>query len=116
LILSQSVHATEEIENVDSDMDYIFLGPIFESLSKMDHTGRFDLRELTHFLKAYSGRLRIYALSGITESRIKEIREMGFHGCAVLGRIWNTFSTSGESATLKTFNTLHLNTIHARNN
>ena len=34
-------------------------------------------------------KIKIFALSGIDESRIEECKELGFDGVALLGAIWN---------------------------
>ncbi len=85
---SASFHTYEEVINEGGDFDYVFLSPIFDSISKVGYRAAFDTLELRSFLQENRG-TEVYALGGVEASNISECKKMGFHGVAVLGGIWN---------------------------
>ena len=87
-MLSVSCHSLEELSAHKAKFDYLFLSPIFDSISKKGYSGRFTREEL---LEARDNGLidkKIIALGGITAGNIPIIRELGFGGVAVLGSVW----------------------------
>jgi len=77
--VSASCHDPEELD-IMSFMDYVFLSPVFNSISKAEYKGKgYDVRK---------GKNSIVALGGITSENIKAVRSMGYCGVAVLGSIW----------------------------
>jgi len=90
LSLSYSAHSTGEIQKYADTFDYIFLSPVFDSISKDGYTSAFQLGELKIFFEDYNGKAGILALGGINSARITDIKDVGFHGVALLGAIWNS--------------------------
>ena len=87
-MLSVSCHSLEELSAHKAKFDYLFLSPIFDSISKKGYSGRFTREQL---LEARDNGLidkKIIALGGITAGNIPIIRELGFGGVAVLGSVW----------------------------
>ena len=87
-MLSVSCHSLEELSAHKAKFDYLFLSPIFDSISKKGYSGRFTREQL---LEARDNGLidkKIIALGGITAGNIPIIRELGFGGGAVLGSVW----------------------------
>lgn len=83
-IISRSCHEIEEIEKF-VDLDYVTLSPIYDSISKPDYKSHFSSSELKNInLK------NVYALGGVTFSRLKELKGMGFEGAAMLSEAWQT--------------------------
>ena len=83
-----SCHSLEELSAHKAKFDYLFLSPIFDSISKKGYSGRFTREQL---LEARDNGLidkKIIALGGITAGNIPIIRELGFGGVAVLGSVW----------------------------
>lgn len=84
-LVSRSCHSIEEIAMHDSE-DYLFLSPIYDSISKIgyrsafDHAGLADVREVLA--------QRVVALGGVTPERLPELAAMGFAGAALLGYVW----------------------------
>jgi thiamine-phosphate pyrophosphorylase len=95
LQLSTSIHNIEEIE--DLKYNYVFLSPVFDSISKAYYKSSFNLEDLKEILKNTKS-LEIYpeiiALGGIEENKIEKVIEMDFDGFALMGKIWNTFKDS----------------------
>lgn len=68
-------------------LDYAFLSPVFDSISKPDHGAAcFDQDELTPALERCP--VPIVALGGITAGSLGDIRGRGFAGAAVIGSVW----------------------------
>lgn len=86
-LVSTGFHSVEDLRRAADGYDYVFLSPIFDSISKQGYRGKFNPAGLLHLL---DGETRpVVALGGITAERIPVLREAGFWGAAVLGSIWN---------------------------
>lgn len=84
--LSTSLHDIEMLQREFREFDYVFLSPVFDSISKSGYKTSFAPDELTHILSVSPN--AVIALGGITTENITKVRAMGFAGCAVLGSIW----------------------------
>lgn len=85
---SKSYHSLPEIQENSFDYNYVFLSPIYPSISKSGYQNNFDFDRLKAFLK---NRIKIpesIALGGINADRIPEVKQIGFDGVAILGTIW----------------------------
>ena len=86
--LSRSCHSLEEIAQWKGVCDYLFLSPIFDSISKGGYTSAFTRGTL---LQAYHDGLfskPVYALGGVSADNIRSIYDYGFAGAAVIGSLW----------------------------
>ena len=83
--LSASFHSIKEIQSSKRKYDYIFLSPIFNSVSKKGYKSNFTEQELKVFLKENKN---IIALGGTIPAAIKKLKEMNFKGAAALGFMW----------------------------
>lgn len=81
-LVSRSCHSVSELREW-SRLDYLFLSPVYDSISKPGYNGRFDLHELSHEKLD-----RVFALGGVTPSRLPEIEAIGFTGAAMLSCAW----------------------------
>jgi len=87
--VSASCHRLSDLTDVDRQrpgFDYVFISPVFASISKPGYRPAFDHDDLV-------GRLRetttpVVALGGITAANIGRVRQAGFAGAAVLGAVW----------------------------
>lgn len=86
--ISTSFHSLNEIENCKEKYDYVFLSPIFDSISKQDYKSNFDKKQLTYFFAHHTKNFDVIALGGINEKTISNALSYGFNGVAVLGGIW----------------------------
>ncbi|PIE66887.1 MAG: hypothetical protein CSA23_07020 [Deltaproteobacteria bacterium] len=84
--ISSAFHCIADISSSGDLLDYAFLSPIYDSISKPGYRTTFDRRELAAFL-ARTDR-RVVALGGIDGRRIAEAGALGFWGVAVLGGVW----------------------------
>lgn len=89
-ILSTSIHQMNDFEALSNDFDYAFLGPVFESISKLDYISNIDFKK--ELKQRNNKKTTLIALGGITSERIKIALEYGFDNVAILGTIWNSTS------------------------
>lgn len=82
--ISKSCHSLEEID-IQKNMDYLTLSPVYDSISKEGYKSNFDLEEIKEHLK----KTKVIALGGVTPSKFDELKEAGFAGAAMLGYFWN---------------------------
>lgn len=87
--LSCSCHSIEEVEKWKNKMDYVFLSPIFNSISKQGYKSAFsfDLLEKARQEKIIDE--KVVALGGVTYSAIPWLQSLSFGGAAFLGDVWN---------------------------
>lgn len=86
-VVSYSAHSIDEINDLPFKTDYVFLSPIFDSISKIGYQSKFDLKELKEEMKAVN--TKIIALGGVTLLNIEHLQSVGFYGYARLGDFWN---------------------------
>jgi len=85
---SISCHSFEEIKNLPYYIDYTFLSPVFNSISKKNYLGKFNSEKTKNFLTK-KFKFEIVALGGVSEKNIHTVKELGFTNAAVLGCVWN---------------------------
>ena len=93
---TRSCHSFEEIIKYKSDYDYLFLSPIFDSISKDGYKSTFSEAML---LKASADGIiddKVIALGGITFDKIPYLRSLNFGGVAMLGSIYNVDALNRE--------------------
>ena len=83
---SKGCHSIKELKNIEA-YDYVFLSPIFDSISKKDLSSNFNLKQLEEHLQ--KEQKPIYALGGITPSLSRKLENINFKGIGVLGFIWS---------------------------
>ncbi|HAS41046.1 MAG TPA: hypothetical protein DCS93_11220 [Microscillaceae bacterium] len=85
MTVSASKHQLTELTSLEVTYDYVFLSPIFDSISKVGYKSNFaDLESVVDY-KTYT---KIVALGGVTVDKIDQLKRMRFNGAAVLGAIW----------------------------
>lgn len=67
--------------------EYVFLSPIYDSISKIGHSGNFGNRSLKKFVQL--SKSPVIALGGVEPDKFEECKELGFDGVAILGFVWN---------------------------
>lgn len=84
-LISRSCHSIEELRTHNT-ADYLFLSPIYDSISKAGYAAAFSpevLREARPLLTR-----RVIALGGVEPDKLAELRRYGFVGAALLGYVW----------------------------
>ena len=86
---TRSCHSLEEIIKYKNDYDYLFLSPIFDSISKVGYKSEFNNQDL---LEASEGGIideKVIALGGVTFDKIPYLEELHFGGVAMIGGLHN---------------------------
>lgn len=86
--ISRSCHSLEEVQIYKAVCDYVFLSPIYDSISKEGYGAAFSKECLRNAQGNGIIDQQVYALGGITSEHLPEIRSFGFGGAALLGDIW----------------------------
>lgn len=89
--VSKSCHSIEEINGIKYNCDYVFLSPIFDSISKPGYSTAFKLEDLAMELPKISQ--EVIALGGVTLNHLETLENTGFDGAAFLGSFWNLETT-----------------------
>ncbi len=92
--VSASLHTLADLQQHRRRYDYVFLSPIFNSISKPGYPSGFDLadvRAALHRLAARpSYRPQVLALGGIDAQNLAQVQQAGFAGAALLGSLWQS--------------------------
>ena len=83
--LSTSIHDMLILPGLEA-FDYVFYGPVFDSISKPDYQSKLaaDFKLVKTDIKP-----KVIALGGVNLSNLTRLKTMGFDGAAVLGTLWN---------------------------
>lgn len=91
-MLSASFHSWNEIEENPYPFDYVFISPVFNSISKRGYKSAIDLSAIGHVKQKMSLQNKkvpsIVALGGVNAVNMGILQQSGFDGAAVLGAIW----------------------------
>jgi thiamine-phosphate pyrophosphorylase len=91
--VSYSCHTLEEVKEQKRNCDYVFLSPVFDSISKLNYHSNYTPEEIRKAHKAGIIDKKVIALGGIDEDNIRQVKDYGFGGAAILGALWNRFDT-----------------------
>lgn len=84
---STSLHTLDDVCNDWQNLDYAFLSPIFDSISKEGYiAATFRPEAVVHTL--HKAQMPVYALGGITPDKLQVVRDLGFAGVGILGAVW----------------------------
>jgi thiamine-phosphate pyrophosphorylase len=86
LQISTSFHDLGGLLKSTTKYSYVFLSPIFDSISKLGYKNRFNTETLLTAIK--KSQYELIALGGVDEQHIQQVKDMGFAGCAILGALW----------------------------
>ena len=90
--ISCSCHTIEEVITQKDSKDYVFLSPIFDSISKVGYHTAFSPTSLKQAAIENVIDEKVIALGGITANNIPLVKEWHFGGVALLGDIWKRMS------------------------
>lgn len=94
--ISCSCHTIEEVASRKGPCSYVFLSPIFDSISKNGYNSPFTLDQLKAASKSGIIDKKVIALGGIDEENLPKIKDLGFGGVAVLGSLWEKFDPASD--------------------
>lgn len=92
---TRSCHSFEEVVRYKDECDYLFLSPIFDSISKAGYHSAFDECSLRQ--ASIGGVIdgRVIALGGVTFDKIDYLRNLNFGGVAMSGAIYSVDAVDG---------------------
>ena len=87
--VSRSCHSLDEVRRYKDACDYVFLSPIFDSVSKQGYASAFTDETLKQ--ASLDGIIddKVIALGGVTPDKISYLQQLGFGGAAMLGCVNN---------------------------
>jgi thiamine-phosphate pyrophosphorylase len=85
--ISRSCHKIADLEHIEK-YDYVFLSPVFNSISKPSYRSKFTEEKLQRANKMGWINEKVFALGGVNEDTIPIVKQYPFGGIAVLGDIW----------------------------
>ena len=86
--ISRSCHSISEVVEWKPKSDYVFLSPIYNSISKEGYEAKFSKEELQKAVKQGVIDEKVFALSGVEPSKFSELKEIGFSAAAIMGFLW----------------------------
>ncbi|HIZ85779.1 MAG TPA: thiamine phosphate synthase [Candidatus Coprenecus stercoravium] len=99
-LVSRSCHSLEELGRYAATCGYMFLSPVFDSISKTGYASHFTLDEIRAGAGEGVVTDRVLALGGVTAGNIGLALDAGFGGAAVLGWIWGPYAEDGDAGAL----------------
>ena len=84
---TRSCHSLEEVKLYKNDFDYVFLSPIFDSISKQGYKSAFTEEVLRTASREGIIDEKVVALGGVTFEKIPYLEELHFGGAAMMGGI-----------------------------
>ncbi len=86
--ISASCHSIEELSERGESFGYLFLSPIFNSISKQGYKASFSAQTLRQAHEHGIIGSNTIALGGICPDNIPTVKTLGFGGVAILGDAW----------------------------
>ncbi|MBM6993623.1 MAG: thiamine phosphate synthase [Prevotella sp.] len=99
--VSCSTHSIDELRERAAAVDYAFLSPIFDSISKQGYHAAFSEAELLHAQEQGIIGPQVMALGGVTLDLLPTVKNYGFGGAALLGEVWKKAGTEAFKEYLK---------------
>lgn len=87
--VSASCHSIDEAARRKATLDYLFLSPIFDSISKQGYRAAYTPEEIEKAAADGIIDSRVMALGGISIDNVRKLRAWRFGGAAFLGDVWN---------------------------
>jgi thiamine-phosphate pyrophosphorylase len=91
---SSSFHKWSEIKHSQFDFGYVFISPVFDSISKTSYKAGVEFPGLEKLKRKMADMNRpvpeIFGLGGIDIPHIKILKEHKFDGAAVYGAVWKS--------------------------
>lgn len=84
---TRSCHSFDEVVKYKEECDFLFLSPIFDSISKRGYLSKFSHNELLN--ASIRGIIddKVVALGGVTPDKISYLKSLHFGGAAMLGAL-----------------------------
>ena len=83
--LSRSCHSLEEVRRFKPECGYVFLSPVFDSISKQGYSAAFSPDTLSRASAEGIIDSKVFALGGVTPDKAGLLSTLGFGGAVMLG-------------------------------
>ncbi|MBP5770507.1 MAG: thiamine phosphate synthase [Bacteroidaceae bacterium] len=90
--LSRSVHSLERLQQEKENMDYIFLSPVFDSITYPDRHAAYTSEQLYDATRAGLIDRKVMAAGGISSATLPLLSDYGFGGAVISGDLWHRFN------------------------
>jgi thiamine-phosphate pyrophosphorylase len=92
--ISTSIHDETEYEALVPGLEYVWLSPVFKSISKSNYVPALSDQQLDELASKtrLNKKTEVYALGGIQAEHIPQLCERGFDGVVVLGALWQNIN------------------------
>ena len=84
---TRSCHSFDEVVRYKHECDYLFLSPIFDSISKSNYHSNFSHDELFEASKSGVIDNKVIALGGVTFDKLPYLQSLHFGGVAMMGAL-----------------------------
>lgn len=84
--ITAAYHTIGSLKRENPGYSYVFLSPVFDSISKVGYKSTFNENSLVEMLGR--SRYKVIALGGVDEDKIEQAKLWGFSGVAILGSLW----------------------------
>ncbi|MBP8776870.1 MAG: thiamine phosphate synthase [Bacteroidaceae bacterium] len=101
--ISCSCHSLQELPEAKKRCDYLFLSPVYDSISKKGYQSGFSEKELQKASDEGLIDAQVIALGGITSSKLEALSTLHFGGVAILGDLWKEPTIEYVLDTLKKY-------------
>lgn len=98
---SRSCHSFEEVIKYKDNYGYVFLSPIFDSISKAGYKSCFSDEELQNASREGVIDDKVIALGGVTLNKMDYLRKLKFGGAAMIGAIYHLYPVTGLQSGLQ---------------
>ncbi|MFT6850328.1 MAG: thiamine-phosphate pyrophosphorylase [Sphingobacteriales bacterium] len=99
-LISKSVHSPQELEREFGAIDYVFLSPVYESISKLGYKRNWKVEDLKRVLPNFrklNPKAKLIALGGVNSENAFQTLDFGFDDIALLGALWENPSMALDS-------------------
>ncbi len=99
--ISRSCHTLQEVIQYKECCRYLFLSPIYNSISKKGYFSAFTHEQLAAAAQQSIINHKVIALGGISQQNIGTIKQYHFGGAALLGTLWQIPTVDAVSQLIK---------------
>jgi thiamine-phosphate pyrophosphorylase len=101
--ISSSIHNESEYNALVTGLDYVWLSPIFKSISKSKYEPTLKDEQLDELASKTKNnkKTKVFALGGINADQIPLLYERGFDGVVILGALWQNIKGLEDLTLLK---------------
>ena len=90
--ISRSVHSLDELKKEREGMDYVFLSPVFDSISYPERHAGYIAQQLYDATRAGLIDRKVMAAGGISGKTLPLLADYGFGGAVISGDLWHRFN------------------------